>query len=110
MQYIRRLALGWDFPRQREETCEIGAVRDASPARDFLVQGSKLASTRLTMSLSSTVDLPHSIDIGALCGASLVTLPSNFEPIEPLEVHRAVRFESLGVRVKFGVSGFRFED
>jgi len=55
-------------------------------------------ATRWTTTLSSKVNLPHEIDVRALCGANLVTYPSKLRGIETLEVHHVGSKHRPGVR------------
>ena len=47
--------------------------------------------------LSSKVNLPHTINFTALYGANLVTYPANFRGVETLELHRVVTDKRLNV-------------
>ena len=46
-------------------------------------------TTRWCTALSSKVNLPHAINLKAVCGANVVTLPSNFGRIETFVLHHA---------------------
>ena len=55
------------------------------------------ASHTVEYDLVSELDLPHMIDLRALCGANLVTLPSKFGGIATFELHHADALLSLSV-------------
>ena len=51
-------------------------------------------SARWSTTLSSKVNLPDTINFGDLCGANLVTQPSDIRGNETLELHRVVSEKS----------------
>ena len=51
------------------------------------------------------VNLPHAIRFGALCGAQMVTYPSDFRGVETLVLYRVVR--GMNER-RLGAVGFTF--